>query len=330
VWETTGGWNVGLDIGLWNNRLSITADWYYKNTYNLLNKVDMPGSSGYIDGTKNIGSMRNVGFEFLVNARAIDTSVKWDISLNASFNRNKVTELPFGEDVYGAKRSIVILNDYINLVREGEPIGIFHGFVEDGYDDIGLIKYKDFDDNGEINEYDKRIIGDPNPVCTFGFNTSVSWKGITLSAYLQGSLGNDIYSLSIAEIGYNYSANRGRNAFADIIGNSWTPENPNSKYPILSTLGSGSLRMSDRFVYDGSYVRLRNIELAYSIPVKKVSWLRSATVYVSAQNLLTITSYPFFNPDVNTYGGSSSVNQGADNLSYPPSKGYTAGVRILF
>lgn len=331
VWEKTQGWNVGIDFGLWNNRLTLTADYYYKKTHDLLNTVELPGSSGYINGVKNIGTMLNKGFEFQINGRAIDTpSVKWDIALNASINRNRVVELPYGEDVYGTRRSVTYMTDYVNLVRQGQPIGVFYGYVEDGYDDKGQIVFRNFDDNPEINENDKRIIGDPNPKCTFGFNTSISWKGLTLSAFFQGSYGNDIYSLSMAEFGYNYSSNRGRNGFADILGNTWTPENPHAKYPVLSAAGTGSMRMSDRFVYDGSYLRLQHIELAYSIPVDRVSWIASAVVYVSGQNLWTLTSYPFFNPDVNTYGGSSSVNQGIDALSYPLARSFTVGARIRF
>ena len=330
VWEKTSGWNVGVDFGVLKDRISLTADYYYKRTTDLLNTVELPGSSGYISGTKNIGTIQNHGFEFQINARAIDRAVKWDISLNASFNKNKVVRLPYGEDVPGASRSVTFITDYINLIREGQPIGVFYGYVENGYDDRGRVVFRNFDDNPVINVNDRQIIGDPNPKCTFGFNTSVSWKGITLSAYFQGSYGNDIYSLSIAEFGYNYSANRGRNGFADILGNTWTPQNTNSKYPVLSSIGNETLRMSDRFVYDGSYLRMRTLELSYSIPVKSVSWLSSAVVYVSGQNLFTLTSYPFYNPDVNTHGGSSSVDQGIDYLSYPHAKGFTTGLRIVF
>ncbi len=331
VWEETKGWNVGVDFAMLRDRISLTADLYYKKTYNLLNVVEASGSSGYINGTKNIGTMLNKGIEFEINARAIDTrDIKWDISLNASFNRNKVVELPWGEDVFGARRSVTYAADFVNLIREGEQIGVFYGYVEDGYDDKGRVKFKNFDDYPDINDNDKRIIGNPNPLFTFGFNTTISWKGLALSAYFQGSYGNDIYSLSIAEFGYNYSSNRGRNGFADILDNTWTPQNPNSKYPVLSSIGCDTMKFSDRFVYDGSFLRMRSLELSYSIPVQKVRWLQSVTVYASVQNLFTLTTYPFYTPDVNTYGGSSSIDQGIDYLSYPASKSFTAGLRIVF
>lgn len=329
-WETTAQWNFGLDLGLWKNRFRLTADYYMKKTYDLLNSVELPESSGFISGTKNIGIMMNNGFEFQADARLIDKAVIWDLSVNASFNRNKVHRLPYGEDVPGSKRSITIINDYINLLREGQPIGVFYGYVEDGYDDAGNIRYKNLDNDsgGLINELDKDIIGDPNPLSTFGMNSSVSWKNFTLSIYAQGSYGNDIYSLAMASTCYNYSGARGINTLSEVLYNHWTPENPNAQYPALTSAATTSLRMSDRFVYDGSYLRLKNIELAYNIPLKKLRWIRSCVFYLSGQNLLTVTSYPFYNPDVNTYGGSSSVSQGVDNFSYPSSKGFTTGIRM--
>lgn len=332
IWETTAQWNYGIDLGLWKNRFRLTADYYQKTTYNLLNNVELPESSGFISGTKNNGVMKNRGFEFQLDTRLIDREVKWDISLNASFNKNEVHSLPYGEDVPGTKRSITIINDYINLLREGYPIGVFYGYVEDGYDDQGNITYKNLDNDpaGLINELDKDIIGDPNPFVTYGINTSVSWKNFTLSIFAQGSYGNDIYSLAMASLTHNYSGNRGFNTLKDVLYDHWTPETPNATYPALTSQATSSLRMSDRFVYDGSYLRLKNIELAYKIPLKKTLPIKSCVVYVSGQNLLTLTSYPFYNPDVNTYGGSSSVSQGVDNFSYPSAKGSTIGVKVLF
>lgn len=331
-WETTAQWNFGVDLGLFQNRFRLVADYYIKNTYDLLNIVEMPESSGFISGTKNIGNMKNKGFEFQADARLIDKSLKWDLSLNASFNKNEVYRLPFGEDVPGTRRSITIINDYINLLREGQPVGVFYGYVEDGYDDAGNVRYKNIDNDsgGLINELDRDIIGDPNPSVTFGLSTSASYKNFTLSVFAQGSYGNDIYSLAMASLTHNYSGSRGINTLSDVLYNHWTPENPNAKYPALTAAATTSLRMSDRFVYDGSYLRLRNIELAYNIPLNRINWIRSCGVYISAQNLFTWTSYPFYNPDVNTYGGSSSVGQGVDNFSYPSAKVFATGVRMNF
>ncbi len=331
LWETTGQYNAGIDLGLLRDRIRITADYYHKTTWNLLNTVDFPGSSGYTNGTKNIGTMLNYGFELQLDTRIIDArNFKWDLSGNISINRNRVLELPNGEDVYGTKRSIVILNDYINILREGYPIGTFYGYQEEGYDDRGRIKYFDNNNDGKINENDKAVIGDPNPDFTFGFTTDFTYRRFTLSAYFQGSYGNDIYSLSMASQCYNYSGSRGINTLSEVLYNYWTEDNPNSKYPALNAASTSSLKMSDRFVYDGSYIRLKNLSLTYRIPVEKVKWLKGASVYVSAQNLLTFTKYPFIDPDVNTYGGSSSVNQGIDDYSYPYARSFTFGVKLNF
>ncbi len=331
VWETTEQWNVGIDYGMWRDRLRLTADFYWKNTYDLLNTVELPGSSGYTDGTKNIGTMRNWGFELQIDGRAVETrNFKWDIGGNLSLNRNRVMELPDHEDVYGTKRSITIINDYINLLREGQPIGVFYGYVEDGYDDKGRVKYIDTDKSGKIDEKDKQIIGDPNPDLTFGLNTAFSYRRFTLSAYFQGSVGNDIYSLSMASLCYNYAGAKGINTMKAVLNDHWTEDNPNAAFPALTPAATASLKMSDRFVYDGSYFRLKNLELSYDIPVDKVRWINRINVYLSAQNLFTLTKYPFYDPDVNSYGGSSSVSQGIDYFSYPPTRSYTFGLRVNF
>ena len=331
VWETTEQWNVGIDYGMWRDRLRLTADFYWKNTYDLLNTVELPGSSGYTDGTKNIGTMRNWGVELQLDGRAVETrNFKWDIGGNISLNRNRVIELPDHEDVYGTKRSITIINDYINLLREGQPIGVFYGYVEDGYDDKGRVKYIDTDKSGKIDEKDKQVIGDPNPDLTFGISTALSYRRFTLSAYFQGSVGNDIYSLSMASLCYNYAGAKGINTMKAVLNDHWTEDNPNAAYPALTPAATASLKMSDRFVYDGSYFRMKNLELSYDIPVDKVKWISRINVYLSAQNLFTITKYPFYDPDVNTYGGSSSVSQGIDYFSYPPTRSYTFGLRVNF
>lgn len=331
LWETTGQTNVGIDLGLWRDRLRITADYYNKLTWNLLNDVELPGSAGYINGTKNIGNMSNYGFELQVDARAIDSKdFKWDLSGNISFNRNKVLELPDHEDVYGTKRNITILNDYINILREGQPIGIFYGYKENGYDSKGRMTYVDFNNDGKINEKDKVVIGDPNPDFTFGLTSTFTYKRISLSAYIQGSVGNDIYSLSMAALCNNQAAARGYNTIKEVLNNHWTEENPNAKYPALTAAATASLKMSDRFVYDGTYLRLKNLSISYELPLEKVKWINSATISVSAQNLLTLSSYPFYDPDVNSYGGSSSVSQGIDYFAYPYSRSFNLGVKLNF
>ena len=325
-WETTSQLNTGIDLALFGNRIRLTADYYRKKTTDLLNDVEMPRSSGYTTSLRNIGSIRNSGFEVQLDTRIFDKAVKWDFGVNFSLNRSKVLSLSEGKDIFGATVSNTILKDQLNLIRVGQPMYLFYGYVEDGYDDKGQIVYKDLDGKEGISAADKTIIGNPNPDFLLNFNTSVSYKGFTLSAFFQGSIGNDIYSLSMVGVAYDYGYNA--NALREVLYNHWTPETPNAKYPnLLQTI---SLKMSDRFVYDGSYMRLKNLELNYDIPCGKGRFISRARVFVSAQNLFTITSYPFWDPDVNAKGGGNSLVQGVDANSYPSARTFTLGCRLVF
>ena len=324
-WETTAQLNTGFDLSVFHDRLRITADYYHKRTYDLLNDVEMPRSSGYTTALRNIGSIRNSGVELQVDARLIDRSVKWDLGVNFSLNRSKILKLADGKDIFGSKISNTIISDQLNVMREGERMYLFYGYVEDGYDNKGQLTYKDLDEDGSITTKDKRVIGDPNPDFLLNFNTSVSWKGFTLSAFFQGSFGGDLYSLTMATIAYDY-ANNG-NVLKDVYYNHWTPDRTDAKYPNL--ISNLNLKLSDRFVYDATYLRLKNVELSYAIPCKG-SFLKKAKVYVSGQNLVTFTSYPLWNPDVNAKGGGASLTQGVDDSCYPIARTLTLGCRLTF
>ncbi len=332
-WESTAQTNIGIDLGFLGGKIQLTADYYIKKTKDLLNSVQLSPSSGYDNTIKNIGKIKNEGFELQIDASPIQTKdLKWDVSGNISFNKNKVVELSKHQDIEGEWYSLSWMGDYINLIREGEPFGIFYGYRENGYDENGNILY--LNKAGEsvlkadLKAEDKTRIGNPNPNFTYSFNTSLGYKDFLLSAFFQGVQGNDIYNLSMGTTNYDYGW--GLNTFKEVLYNHWTPETPNALYPKISN--KNSYVVSDRFVYGGSYLRMKNIELAYSIPVRKLgaSWITKAQIYVSGQNLLTITDYPWYDPDVNSRGGSTSVNQGIDHYSYPTAKSYTFGVRVEF
>ncbi len=325
-WETTSQFNTGLDLAVLNNRIRLTTDLYYKKTTDLLNDVEMPRSSGYTTALRNIGSVENKGIEVQLDTRIIDSAVKWDFGVNFSLNRSKVLSLSEGKDIFGATVSNTIVSDQLNLMREGEQMFLFYGYKEDGYDDKGNIVYKDIDGVDGITAADKTIIGNPNPDFLLNFNTSAGYKGFYLSAFFQGSFGNDIYSMTMVDIAYDYSYNA--NTLEDVYKNHWTTTNTNAKYPNL--LQNINLKMSDRFVYDGTYMRLKNLELGYDIPLKKGFFIGKAKVYVSGQNLFTLTSYPLWDPDVNAYGGGSSLRQGVDSNTYPSARSYTVGCRLTF
>lgn len=327
-WETTAQTDIGVDFAFLKSRIRGGVDYYIKNTTDLLNTVSLPSSLGYTNTIRNIGKMQNKGLEVTLEADIVrGQNFRWDVSANVAFNRNKVVKLYNGEDVLGESINITVVNDYINRLREGEAIGKFYGFKEIGYDATGKILYEDRDKNNVINALDKTFIGDPNPKYIFGLNTNLSYKAFELSVFFQGSQGNDLFNLSF--VGQTLDYGFGLNMPEEVYLNHWTPTNTAAKYPKISR--TTATQISDRFVEDGSYVRLKNIQLAYNIPVQKaVKWFRSAQVYLSGRNLITITGYSGYDPEINTYGGSNSIRQGIDHYSYPSSKAITVGIRTGF
>jgi TonB-linked SusC/RagA family outer membrane protein len=327
-WETTEQIDFGVDASFIKNRYRVALDYYIKNTRDLLNVVQLPSGLGFTSTIRNVGQIQNKGLEVSVDARVIDKELKWDIGGNISFNRNKVIKLQDGRDIFGGNINVTLISDNVNLLREGQPMNVFFGYQEDGYTDKGQVKYKDLDGNGVINQLDKSIIGNPNPNYIFGLNSTVSYKGFDLSIFLQGSQGNDI--VNISSIGNTLDYAFGLNMTRDVYLSNWTPSTPNAKYPIISRVNS--YNFSDRLVEDGSYVRLRDIQLAYTLPLKalKLNALRSAQIFASGQNLLTFTKYSWWDPEVNSLGSGNSLQQGIDWYTYPTAKTMTMGIRLGF
>ncbi|MCE6988106.1 TonB-dependent receptor [Dyadobacter sp. CY323] len=324
-WETTAQSDIGLDFGIYNNRFTFTADYYIKNTRDLLNNVSLPSSLGYLFTIQNVGKIQNKGFEFGVNAAVLEGAFKWNVGGNISINKNKVVKLYGGNDILGSAIGAAV-SDNVNILREGYPLGSFYGYVEKGYDEKGLIAYEDFNNSGSRDAGDKRIIGNPNPKFTYGLNSSMSYKNFDLTVFIQGSEGNDIFNLSSQ--GQNYDFGQALNMTRDIYLNHWSPTNTNAKYPVVKT--SSQAQMSDRFVEDGSYMRFKNIQLSYNLPVSSlhIKWMRNAQIYVSGQNLITFTKYSWYDPEVNSYGSGNSVVQGVDHYVYPVAKTVTVGLRV--
>ncbi len=321
-WETTEQMNFGFDLGIKKNLIVITADYYVKNTKDLLNTVLLPSSLGFTSTIQNVGKVQNKGVELGLDAQLFTRSFKWDINANISFNRNKVIKLKNGEDILGGSVNVVALADNTNILREGRPMGQFWGYLEDGYDDLGKIKYKDLTPDGKLTIADKTYIGDPNPDFIFGLNSNMSYKNFELNIFFQGTYGNDLFDLS--SVSYTADYVSGMNMIKDVLVNSWTPTNTNAKYPIISR--NTSINVSDRFIKDGSYLRLKNIQLAYNFPIRHflLNKVQSLQIYMSGQNLLTVTNYSGWDPEVNSSGF------GIDNKSYPMSKSITFGLRARF
>jgi TonB-linked SusC/RagA family outer membrane protein len=327
-WETTEQTNIGVDVGFLENRFRLTADYYFKRTRDLLNTVTLPPSGGFRTTIDNVGAIDNNGLEFEVNADILPGPFKWFVDANISFNRNKVKKLYKGQDILGSRYNVTLIDDHINILREGEPLGVFYGYLEDGYDETGRLKYKNLNNDEEINVRDKVIIGDPNPDFIYGFNSTWSYKNFDFTIFIQGVQGNDIFNL--AGLNNTLDVGFGGNMPKDVFYNHWTPDNKDAKYPIPSR--TNQVRVSDRQVEDGSYLRFRNIQLAYNIPFEKLglTTIKNVQVYVGGKNLITITDYSRWDPEVNSYGGSSSINQGIDHHTYPVNKSINFGIRADF
>ncbi len=324
-WETTNEYDAGLDIGFLHDRLNLSIDYYYKKTRDLLNTVQLPASTGYVNTLQNVGAIENKGWEFTADALVLDHAVRWDLSANISFNRNKVIKLYGGQDIFGSPFFTGPVNDYVNLLRVGQPLGIFYGYLEDGYTSTGNIRYKDLNGDNLVNAGDKTYIGNPNPKFTYGLNSVLSYKGFELSFFIQGSQGNDIYNLNATQ---TIDLGFGMNQPVDLYYDHWTSSKTSAKYPKITRSISGNI--SNRFVEDGSYLRFKNIQFAYSLPQSLVKWARNIQLYVSGQNLITISKYSWYDPEVNSLGSGNSINQGIDSYGYPTAKNITFGLRCGF
>jgi len=317
-WETTEQVNLGLEFSVLKGRIQLTADYYRKTTSDLLNAVQLPRTTGYTNSLRNIGRIANNGFEFELNSKIFDQGpFIWDLGINMSFNRSKVLELYGGQDILAGQLQMIRFTDFANTYRQGQPLGIIYGFEEDGYDEKGFIKYKS---NTKVK------IGDPNPDFIFGINSGMSYRNFSLSVFLNGSQGNDIVNMSA--VAFTVDNTNGQNKLKEVANNHWTPQNPNAKYPLPHT--GHIYRFSDRYVEDGSYIRVRNIELGYNLPVQKWTKMSNARIYVSGQNILTLTKYSWVDPDVNSRGSGNSLDQGIDYSTYPSAKSITAGIRLGF
>lgn len=324
-WERTSQVNVGVDLAVWDGRLSFNIDYYRKLTTDLLSSVPIPLSTGFESVLRNIGEMENRGVEMAVMTDVLRKEVTWEVIAQASANRNTVVKLAEGSDIMGPSFGHPF-NSSLNLTREGEPFGVFIGLREDGLNDDGSIKYVDQNDDGVINASDRQILGNPNPRWIYSLNNNISYKGFGLNVFLEGVQGREIFWATAGT--HLNSFQRGHNQFADLFGNYWTAENPdpNAKYPKVAS--SSASEISERYVKDGSYLRLKVVMLSYNFPVSNVPWLQAAQLYVSGTNLLTFTKYPGLDPEVNTRG--NAMFRGVDQNSYPGAKLLTVGTKLVF
>ena len=362
-WETTEQTNVGIDLGFWKGRLTFTADAYYKYTYDLLQRVNVPISSGFETSWANRGAISNRGLELSMSAVPVKTrDFEWSVSGNISFNRNRIESLGIdseGSEVYLApgdcRNVIYYLGDTIgnssffkteaNIFIEGYPIGLFYGIKTDGIvqegetglpieiggDPLqpGSIKYVDINGNGYLDNGDRTILGDPNPDFTYGFSTEFDYKRFSLSMDFNGSYGNMIANANLSQ---EYDSSRAEfNIRKVAVVNAWTPENKNNKFPALNAVSSGETQsyFTDRLLEDGSYLRLANIRLSYDVPLQKDRFVRNCNIGVSMSNVYFWTKYTGWDPDVNSFGN-SMTRVGIDIGSYPTARAVSFDVRLTF
>lgn len=341
TWESTEQTDIGLDLGLFDQKIYLVMDYYYKKTTDLLFNMPLPEYSGYGSMLKNIGSLQNQGIEITLSTQNINRELKWTTDFNFSLNRNKVLELPDGEDIlYGIGTFIEL--EYTNILREGEPVGVFYGNVYDGViqegENIlpgnfeqyaGGEKYKDIDGDKEITGADRTIIGDPNPDFIWGINNTLEYKGFDMNIFIQGSQGNDIFSMTLAEL----EQLKGNSNVTTEALKRWSPTNTDTDVPKASA--GRSLRSSSRWIFDGSFARLKNISLGYNLPksIIRPIGLENARIYFSGQNILTLTKFRGYDPEVN-YNSEGTTNSnrnlGYDFASYPNAKSYTMGLKLTF
>ena len=324
-WETTAEFNAGLEFGFWEQRVRASVDYYTKNTDDLLAEVNLPPTSGFTTNIQNIGSVRNSGFEIQLGSDLIRTSkVIWDVNFNAFRNVNEVTETASGQDIIVP--TIDILGS-ANIVREGEPLSSFYGLKTDGLTEEGLINYVDVNEDGEINDDDRVILGNPYPDLFYGFSSNFTYGNFSLRVSLVGEAGKTLWNNNIYR--HMNSFHRGSNQLA-VVADRWTPENPNPNAAYPKATSGLNQRPSDYYLEDASFLRIQNVRLNYNIPVSafNTSVFQSANVYVSAQNLFTFTDYSWYTPDVNTFA-SGDLRIGIDQRTYPSARTFTVGLRVV-
>lgn len=352
-WEASEQTDVGLDLGFFNERLTLVLDLYRKKSHDLLMNAGLSPSTGYAAAIKNIGKIQNDGIEITLGFVPIKKAFTWTSDFNISFNRNKVLALV---DNQTARLTGMGWGDDWRTVpayvaKIGKPVSQFYGVLWDGvyqYDDFdfdgknyvlkptvatngttnvqpGHIKYKDVNGDRMINDDDKVVIGNPIPKHFGGFSNNFSYKGFDLNVFFQWSYGNDVLNANrlIMESGYKYNTNQ----FASYK-DRWSESNPEGTLP--AARGSIYKTYSDRVVEDASFLRLKTLAFGYSIPTGYLSKLKiaQARIYFSAQNLYTWTNYSGYDPEVSVRN--SALTTGFDYSAYPRAKTYTFGLNVTF
>jgi TonB-linked SusC/RagA family outer membrane protein len=345
-WETTTQYDLGLDVAAWQGRLSLSADLYHKRTDGLLQNVTLAPNAGYTSATFNSGRVTNLGLELQADVRiltGVDGGLSWSLSANIAANRNRIVSLGATQQQLTDRLGAGGLEVIPFIEKPGLPIGTIWGYRTDGIIKdsaalkaarpvqpdarIGDYRYKKLTGSGLLTEADQTIIGNVNPDYIFGITNRIAFGRFDLSALIQGVQGNDIINANRLQfLALNGTSG---NIPSEYYRNAWDPvTNPNGKYPRIDANRVGVGRFSDAFVEDGSYIRLKTVQLGYELPAPAVPGARSARLYVSATNLFTITGYTGYDPEVSAF--SATAMRGVDLGSYPQSRFFTFGMTLTF
>lgn len=334
-WEEVAQTNIGFDASLFNSRVMFSFDAYLKETRDMLVKASIPITSGFEDTTTtytNAGKVRNQGIEMSLHTINLTGELGWETNLTATYNKNKIKDLNSDVPSYINQ----INNSYVTMLAKDYPINVFYGYVTDGIfqnqsevnthavqpgAEPGDIRFRDLNNDGVINDSDRTVIGNPNPSWLFSMNNSLSYKGFELSVFLQGIAGNKIYNANNID---NTGMAAAYNQTTDVL-KRWQGEGTSNSMP-RAVFGdpNQNTRVSDRFVENGSYLRLKNITLSYTFPKQ---WLQKAQIEnarlsLSCENVATITGYSGFDPEV-------GIN-GIDQNRYPISRTFSLGLNFNF
>ena len=348
-WEENESINVGVDVEILDGRFNFALDVYERNTENLLFSPNLPATAGQASPpVVNVGKMQNTGFDLQLGTRGSFTDdLLWSVNFNGTHYKNEIVRIDGDSDFFFGPISTRFGNQVINQL--GSPIGSFYGLQTDGiFQDqaevdnhaaqdgkaIGRFRFRDLNGDGVVNADDRTIIGDPHPDFTGGLDLGLQYKGWDFNATLFASIGNDIFDVQRE---YYVWRNFSTTVREDRLTDSWTPNNRDAKYPQLDVTDTFSFALSDDYVQDGSYLRLRNLQIGYTLPVGLVPGARNIRVFIQGENLFTITGYDGLDPTLPAANISNSRGadirdqyRGVDRGSYPSNRTISLGINATF
>ena len=323
TWETTTQTNVGIDWSMFNSRLVVTLDGYYKYTRDLLLNVPLP--SPYPNIYRNEGEMSNWGLELAISSVNFEKKdFSWTTDFNISMNRNKLESLDL-KTVYYYTKTSEMFSDYCIRMTPGQPLSMFWGYKSLGVDpETGMIMYEDINGDGKVNSSDKQYIGNANPLFTGGMTNTLTWKGLSLSVLMTASVGNDIYNASKIDM---VSMLTGANQIKDVV-RRWRVPGMITDVPKAGEVEN--LKTSSRWIEDGSYLKIKNITLSYNIthPALRKANIARIQPYITLDNMITFTNYSGYDPEMSQY--TSATSMGVDWGTYPCVRSVVFGVNIDF